>query len=227
MAIKCIVVDDSPLAIEKLEGFISKVPVLDLLKSYDNGLDALFYLKENQVDLVFLDIQMEQFTGLQFLASMEVSPKVIMVSAYAEYAVKGFDYSVVDYLLKPYSFERFLKAVEKAQNELNIKQERDYIFVKTAYRMERVDLPDILYIEGQGAYLKLVTRKNKIMTLQSLQKMEELLPADHFIRVHKSYIVAFDKIDKIERNVILIGAQRIPVGLSYRNQFNKMLGLDK
>lgn len=226
MVINCIVVDDSPLAVEKLEGFIEQIPLLNLLKSFNNGLDALFYLKEHHIDLVFLDIQMEEFSGLQFLESLEARPKIIMVSAYPQYAVTGFNYSVVDYLLKPYSFERFLKSVEKAQNELNIKHNRDYMFMKTEYRMERINYSDIKYIEGQGAYLKIVTYKSKIMTLQNFQNMESLLPSDNFIPVHKSYIVAINKIEKIERNTILIGEQRIPIGLSYRVNFNLVLRLN-
>lgn len=226
MTINCIVVDDSPLALEKLEGFITQIPKFNLLKSFNNGLDAVLFLKENQVDLVFLDIQMEEFSGLQFLESMEVSPKIIIVSAYSQYAVNGFDYSVVDYLLKPYSFERFLKAIGKVQMELDIKDNPDYMFVKTEYRMQRINYSDILYIEGQGAYLKIFTHKSRIMTLQSFQNMENILPLNNFIRVHKSYIIAIDKIENIERNTVLIGEQRIPIGLSYRVKFNETLRLN-
>jgi two-component system, LytTR family, response regulator len=223
MSINCIVVDDTPLAVEKLEGFIKQIPLLNLLKSFNNGIEAISFLKSNQVDLVFLDIQMEQFSGLQFLESLQNRPRIIIVSAYSQYAVNGFDYSVTDYLLKPYSFERFLKAIDKAQNELGLKFQKDYMFVKTEYRMERISFPDILYIEGKGAYLRIVTLKAKVMTLINFQNMESLLPPDNFIRVHKSFIVAIDKIENIERNIIKIGEQRIPIGLSYRERFNKEL----
>jgi two-component system, LytTR family, response regulator len=227
MNINCIVVDDTPLAVEKLEGFIKQVPLLNLLKSFNGGIDAISFLKSNPVDLVFLDIQMEQFSGLQFIESLQNRPKIIIVSAYSQYAVNGFDYSVTDYLLKPYSFERFLKSIDKVQNDLGLNTPKDYIFVKTEYRMERINFSDILYIEGQGAYLRIVTLKAKIMTLLNFQNMESLLPSDNFIRVHKSFIVAMNKIEIIERNIIKIGEQRIPIGLSYREKFNKELRLNE
>jgi DNA-binding LytR/AlgR family response regulator len=223
MVINCIVVDDTPLAIEKLERFISEAPPLHLMGSFNNGIEAISFMRSNKVDLVFLDIQMEQFSGLQFLESIEKQPKIIIVSAYSEYAVKGFDYSVSDYLLKPYSFERFLRAVDKVQNELDSNLPKEYMFVKTEYRMERIDFSDILYVEGQGAYLKIVTSKAKVMTLQSFKNLETTLPSNNFMRVHKSFIVALDKIDTIERNTLKIGDQRIPVGSNYRNPFFKDL----
>jgi DNA-binding LytR/AlgR family response regulator len=155
MKINCIVVDDTPLAVEKLEGFIKQVPYLNLLKSFNSAIEAISFMKTNPIELVFLDIQMEKFTGLQFIESLHKSPKIIIVSAYSQYAVNGFDYSVSDYLLKPYSFERFLKAIDKIQNDLDVKPNKNYIFVKTEYRMERINFSDILYIEGQGAYLRI------------------------------------------------------------------------
>lgn len=227
MKINCIVVDDTPLAVEKLEGFIKQIPLLNLLKSFNSGIDAISFLQSNSVDLVFLDIQMEQFSGLQFLESLQNRPQIIIVSAYSQYAVNGFDYSVTDYLLKPYSFERFLKSIDKVQNDLGINTPKDYVFVKTEYRMERINFSDILYIEGQGAYLRIVTLKSKIMTLLNFQNMENLLPSNNFIRVHKSYIVAMNKIESIERNIIKIGGQCIPIGMSYREKFNKELRLNE
>ncbi|NMC60273.1 MAG: response regulator transcription factor [Candidatus Methanofastidiosa archaeon] len=227
MKINCIVVDDTPLAVEKLEEFIKQITLLNLLKSFNSGIDAISFLKSNPVDLVFLDIQMEQFSGLQFMESLQNRPKIIIVSAYSQYAVNGFDYSVTDYLLKPYSFERFLKSIDKVQNDLGLNTPKDYIFVKTEYRMERINFSDILYIEGQGAYLRIVTLKSKIMTLLNFQNMESLLPSDNFIRVHKSFIVAMNKIESIERNIIKIGEQCIPIGLSYREKFNKKLRLNE
>jgi two-component system, LytTR family, response regulator len=227
MRINCIVVDDTPLAVEKLEGFINQTPQLNLLKSFNNGIEAISFMKDNSVDLVFLDIQMEQFSGLQFLESLQNLPKIIIVSAYSQYAVTGFDYSVTDYLLKPYSFERFLKALDKVQNDLEVKSQKEYFFVKTEYRMERINFSDILFIEGQGAYLKIVTLNAKIMTLQSFHNMENELPTDSFRRIHKSYIVALNKVDNIERNVVKIGDQRIPIGLSYREKFYQELRLKK
>ena len=221
--IHCIAIDDTPLAVEKLETFIAQVPLLHHLQSFNNGIEAIVYMKANHVDLVFLDIQMEQFTGLQFIEALQYRPKIVIVSAYNQYAVQGFDHNVTDYLLKPYSFERFLKAVDKVQAEMQIKTSKEYMFVKTEYRMERVDFSDILFIEGQGAYLQIVTRRTKIMTIQNFQNMEQILPPDNFVRVHKSYIVAMDKIESIERNVILITGQRIPVGKNYQSEFYRRL----
>lgn len=223
MTINCIVVDDTPLAVEKLEGFIRQVPFLKLLMSFNNGIEAISFMKSHRVDLVFLDIQMEQFSGLQFMESLQNPPRIIIVSAYSQYAVSGFDHSVADYLLKPYSFERFLKAVDKVQTEEVGKTQIEYMFVKTEYRMERVSFSDILYIEGKGAYLRIVTQKAKIMTLQSFQNMESSLPPDNFLRIHKSFIVAMDKIESIERNRVKIGTEYIPIGLSYRERFIKMV----
>ncbi|MHC1774795.1 MAG: LytR/AlgR family response regulator transcription factor [Lentimicrobium sp.] len=223
MSINCIVVDDTPLAVEKLEGFIGQVPHLKLLRSFNNGIEAISFIKNNPVDLVFLDIQMEQFSGLQFLDSLLNPPQIIIVSAYSQYAISGFDHSVTDYLLKPYSFERFLKAVDKIKTDRDFSAQKEYMFVKTEYRMERINFSDILYIEGKGAYLRLITQKAKIMTLQSFQQMEDQLPADNFMRIHKSFIVALNKIESIERNRIKIGSELIPIGLSYRERFMKTI----
>ncbi|MFH1120103.1 MAG: LytTR family DNA-binding domain-containing protein [Bacteroidota bacterium] len=223
MSINCIVIDDTPLAIEKLQGFIAQVPHLNLLKSFNNGLEAISFIKTNPVDLIFLDIQMELFSGLQFLESLQNPPQIIIVSAYSQYAISGFDHSVTDYLLKPYSFERFLKAVDKVKTDPDAVSQREYMFVKTEYRMERINFSDILYIEGKGAYLRIITQKVKIMTLQSFQHMENQLPADNFVRIHKSFIVALNKIESIERNRIRIGSELIPIGLSYRERFLKLI----
>ena len=226
MNINCIVIDDTPLAVEKLEGFIRQVPFLNLLKSFNNGIEAISFMKANPVDLVFLDIQMEQFSGLQFLESLQNPPQIIIVSAYSQYAVNGFDHSVTDYLLKPYSFERFLKAIDKVQLDADVSNQKEYMFVKTEYRMERINFSDILYIEGKGAYLRIITPMTKIMTLQSFQNMESLLPLDNFIRIHKSFIVAKNKIESIERNRIRIGSELLPIGLSYRERLLKALNIN-
>lgn len=221
--ISCIIVDDTPLAVEKLESFIKQVPLLNLVQSFNNGLDAIRYMHTHNVELVFLDIQMEQFTGLQFMEALQYRPKIIIASAYSQYAVQGFDNNVTDYLLKPYSFERFLKAVDKVQSELSSKIEKDYMFVKAEYKMERISFADILYIEGMGAYLQIVTKLSKTMTLLNFQQIFQLLPKENFIRTHKSYIIAIDKIDNIERNVIKIGSKHIPIGKSYQDEFYKRI----
>jgi two-component system LytT family response regulator len=227
MQINCIAIDDEPLALTKLEGFIERIPDLILSETFDNSIEAMVWLKENQADLIFLDIQMEQLTGIQFLEATGTTSKIIVTSAYDQYAIRGYDLNVTDYLLKPFSFQRFFQAVNKvmeyyAQNQ-NIKSatpEGDgYIFVKTEYRLERIDLDQILYIEGMKDYLRIICKDKKIMTLQSFSKLEESLPSKKFCRVHKSYVVSIDKIKSVERNVIIIADRRIPVSNTYRESF--------
>jgi two-component system LytT family response regulator len=227
MQINCIAIDDEPLALLKLEGFIKKVPDLNLIRTFDNAIEAIGWLKENSTELIFLDIQMEQLTGIQFLEATGTSSRIIITSAYDQYAIKGFELSVTDYLLKPFSFQRFLKAVNKVMeyysqkngSPFNHTESDSYIFVKTEYRLERIDLDDILYIEGMKDYLRIVCTEKKIMTLQSFAKLEESLPAKKFCRVHKSFIVAIDKIISVERGIIKIADQRIPVSNTYKEIF--------
>jgi two-component system, LytTR family, response regulator len=227
MQINCIAIDDEPLALSKLESFIKKIPDLNLCRTFDNSIDAIVWLKENQTDLIFLDIQMEQLTGIQFLEVTGISSKIIITSAFDQYAIRGYDLNVTDYLLKPFSFQRFVQAVNKVMDYFSqipgynssLPGNDGFIFVKTEYRLERIDLEQILYIEGMKDYLRIICKDKKIMTLQSFSKLEESLPSKKFCRVHKSYIVSIDKIKSIERNVILIGDQRIPVSNTYRENF--------
>lgn len=225
MKINCIAIDDEPLALAKIVAFASKVAELNLLKTFDNAIDAISYLKENAIDLIFLDIQMEEFTGIQFLETVRQRPLVIITSAYGEYALKGFELNVADYLLKPYSFERFLQSVNKILDLLKPREnfKSDFLFVKTEYRLERINFDQILYIEGKGDYLLIVTNTQKTMTLQNFKYFEEMLPAERFQRVHKSFMVANDKIESIERNLIKIKNQLIPVGSTYKEAFFKSL----
>lgn len=227
MQINCVVIDDEPLALSKLETFVSRMPGLNLLRTFDSSLEAVSWLKENKADLIFLDIQMEQLTGIQFLEATGTDARIIITSAYDQYAIKGFELNVTDYLLKPFSFERFVKAVnkvmeyysDKAGNQKASGESQRYIFIKTEYRLERVDIDDIIYIEGMKDYLRIVCSDKKIMTLQSFPKIEESLPQDKFCRVHKSFIVALNKIKAIERGVIKIADQRIPISNTYRESF--------
>jgi len=219
MKINCIVIEDSPLATEKICGFINKAANLNLQKTFTHGVEALTFIKENKTDLVFLDIQMEEFNGIQFLESSTNLPMIIIVSAYDTYAIKGFEYSVVDYLLKPYSFERFLKAVEKAEQHQIQSKNYDFVFIKTDSKFEKVFFKEILYIEGNGAYLNITLKEKKIVTLMNFQSIESILPKVDFIRVHKSYIVAINKIDHIEKNMIVVGEKAIPLGGSYKDNF--------
>jgi two-component system, LytTR family, response regulator len=229
MKIDCIAIDDEPLALSKLEGFIRKVPDLNLLRTFDNAIEAVGWLKENTAGLIFLDIQMEQLTGIQFLEATGTSSRIVITSAYDQYAIKGFELNVTDYLLKPFSFQRFLQAVDKVMEYFSQKpytttnysksESNSFIFVKTEYRLERIDLDDILYIEGMKDYLRIVCSDKKIMTLQSFAKFEENLPVKQFCRVHKSFVVAIDKIKSVERGVIIIADRRIPVSNTYKDNF--------
>jgi DNA-binding LytR/AlgR family response regulator len=227
MQINCIAIDDEPLALLKLEGFISKVPDLNLIRTFDNAIEAIGWLKENPTELIFLDIQMEQLTGIQFLETTGSNARIIFTTAYDQYAIKGFELSVTDYLLKPYSFQRFLQAVNKVMEYFSRKTENHeilpengaYIFIKTEYRLERIDIDDILYVQGMKDYLRIICKDKKIMTLQSFAMIEEILPGKKFCRVHKSFIVALDKIRSVERGVILIADQRIPVSNTYKESF--------
>jgi two-component system, LytTR family, response regulator len=230
--ISCIAIDDEPLALDIIKDYTEKVPFLELQATFDNAMDSLEYLRKNSVDLLFLDIQMEELTGIQLLNILKEKPFVIFTTAYDRFAVKGFELDAIDYLLKPISFERFIKAVDKVYDRLERKNEQpilketvshtlseDYFFVKTEFHLEKLKFSDILYIEGMGDYLMIHTSAKKIMTLHSFKKAEDILPEGNFCRVHKSYLVALDKIESIERNRIKIGSTLIPISETYRKIF--------
>ncbi len=237
MKINCIAIDDEPLALDKMRQYIEKVDYLNLLQTFDGGVDALNFLKNNAVDLIFLDIQMEDLTGIQMLEAVDIKPKVIITTAYDKYAIKGFELDVCDYLLKPISLQRFIRATDKIYNTLNIQNDNavikhkdsnlakknDFVFIKTEYRIERIDFKDILYIEGMKDYLKIFTEEKKIVTLQNFKTLLQHLPSDNFIRVHKSYVISFNKIEKIERKKIFIKNVKIPIGETYHEYFFNLL----
>jgi two-component system LytT family response regulator len=233
--IRCLVVDDEPLALHVLEDYIAKVPFLQLVKATTNPIEALTLVQQGAADLVLLDVQMPELTGLQFLRIANGRAKVILTTAYPQYALEGYDLDVIDYLLKPIAFDRFFRAVQKAQGMIEpavkpvIKEEpapvayddflSDFIFVKTEHKIQKVYLNDIKFIEGLKDYISIFTPAERIITLQGMKKMEEALPERHFIRVHKSYIVSLSKIDSIERSRIFIGDKIIPIGDTYRDEF--------
>ena len=220
--INCIVIEDEPLARRKITEYIGMIDYLNLLDTFDNAISAISFLNKNRVDLIFLDIRMKRLTGIQLLESIDVKPAVIITTAYDEYAIKGYELDVVDYILKPFSIERFVKAVDKAYkyiDKTNSTQQTDFIFVKTEYRTERIDINNILYIQGMKDYLMICTTSKKIMTLMSFKNIIKLLPDNIFTRVHNSYIVAIPKIDSIERNRINIGDAVIPISNSYKDDF--------
>lgn len=218
--INCIIIEDEPLAIEKLERYISKLPILNILKSFKSAIDSIQFIKTNDIDLIFLDIEMKELTGLQLLEAISINSKIIITTAYEKYAIKGFELQVSDYLLKPFTFERFVKACSKVLDELSKTSSGDSrIFIKTEYRLEGVDVSDILYVEGMGDYRRVVTEGKKIMTLETFQQLFHKLRPDIFFRVHKSYIVSLNKIKKIERNRISIADKLIPLSDTYRKEF--------
>lgn len=232
--IRCIVVDDEPLALDILEDYISKVPFLKLVKKCSTALEALDCLKTEEIHLIFLDIQMPDLTGIQFLESLPKKPDVIFTTAYSDYAIEGFNLNAIDYLLKPISFERFLKAANKYYDGINKNaanlpsakgggQEDEYIFIKTEYKIVKVNLADVLYIEGLKDYIRFVTVNEQLLTLQSMKGMEEILPYKKFMRVHKSYIISLKHIETIERNKIKIRDKWIPIGNTYRESFFKVI----
>lgn len=215
----CIIIEDEPLALEKTKDFVNKVPFLNLSATFDNALNGLTYLNNNKVDVLFLDINMDELSGIELLESSKINSQVIITTAYQEYALKGYELRITDYLLKPFTFNRFLQAVNKAQENLSQRitdKQLDYIFVKTENRLEKIAINDILYIEGMRDYLRIHTINKKIMTLQSFNELEKLIPSHLVCRVHKSYMVAINKIESIERSEIKIGNVIIPVSLTYK-----------
>src|SRR6201987_3222773 len=205
--IRCLIVDDEPLALHILEDYISKMPFLQLVKSTTNPIEALQLVQEGNIDLVFLDVQMPELTGVQFLRIANGKAKVILTTAYPQYALEGYELDVIDYLLKPIAFDRFFKSVQKAQAVLQPAATP----IQTEHKIQKVYLNDILFIEGLKDYISIFTPAERIITLQNMKKMEDALPEKHFIRVHKSYIVSVNKIDSIERSRIFIGEKIIPV----------------
>jgi two-component system, LytTR family, response regulator len=222
----CIIIEDEPLALEKTKDFVIKVPFLQLSATFDNALTGLTYLNNNKVDILFLDINMDELSGIELLESSKINSQVIITTAYQEYALKGYELQITDYLLKPFTFNRFLQAVNKAQENIvhhTLDPQPEFIFVKTENRLEKIMLNEIVYIEGMRDYLRIHTVSKKIMTLQNFSELEKLIPAALVCRVHKSYMVALNKIDSIERNRIKIAQQLIPISDTYKEHFFQLI----
>lgn len=224
-AMTCIAIDDEPLALEIIQRFASKVQSLELVATFQNPVEAVEFLQEQPVDLIFLDIQMPDLSGMQFIQSLSVRPLIIFTTAYAQYAIDSYELDAVDYLLKPILFDRFLKAVNKAQKSVQqhspeaAEPSENYLFVKSDTRYFKVNYEDILYIEGMRDYVALHTPQKKILTLMSMTKMLEKLPARMFMRVHKSYIIGLQHITLVQSSRVLIGDTEIPISNSYREDF--------
>lgn len=229
MEIKCIAVDDEPLALEKIEDFANRLDFVKLERSFTDPVEAINYIKKELPDLIFLDIQMDNLTGIELLESIKPKCKVILTTAHSEYALKGYDLQVHDYLLKPYSFERFLQAVHSAHEDLRMirrdgqDQKPRHLFIKSGLVQKKINIDDILYIEGMKDYLSIWTTQERIMTLMTFAEIEELLARNNFLRVHRSFIVSVDRLTEISRNQVTIGKQKIPIGEKYRETISQLL----
>lgn len=219
MKISCIIIEDEPLAAERASSFVSQVDYLQLKGIFESGRSALDFLEKNEVDLLFLDINLGEMSGITLLEKNRIKSHVIMTTAYQQYAVKGFDLNVTDYLLKPFVFERFQQAVEKVR--ISIEKGDDnmsaqFVLIKTEHRLEKVFLNEILYIEGMGDYRRVHTTSKRIMTLQTFREFEDIFPKDIIRRIHKSYMVNLNRITTYHNDSVQLGSQTIPVSQTYR-----------
>lgn len=219
MKLSAIAIDDEPKALEVVQMHANKVPFLDLRASFIDAFEALPYLRQNKVDLLFLDIKMPDISGIEFAQILKNGPLVVFTTAYSEYAVQGFDLDAVDYLLKPFSLARFTKACNKALEMKNVRgsEAPDFIFLKTGYEEEKVYLKDILYIEAAGNYMTYVLKERKLMCRQNVPEALQTLPEQDFVRVHRSFIVGVKHVGKIARQQVWVNGVEIPVGASYED----------
>ena len=231
--LKCIIIDDEPLAIQLLADYAKKSKDLELIGSFTNPIEALHSLEDKGVDLVFLDIQMPELTGIQFMKIARNNFRFILTTAYENYALESYEFDVVDYLLKPISLERFLSAIEKAKQRIANNKETvsrieesitpSFLFVKTGYKTQKINYDEILFFEGLGDYVAIHTKTEKVLTLEKMKYFEQTLSPKKFIRVHKSFIVSIGKIEFIEKNRIIIEKKHIPIGATYSDKFWKKI----
>ena len=230
--IRCIAIDDEPLALELLEDNISKLPYLQLVSACDNALDAMKIMEQQPIDLIFLDIQMPGLTGLQFIQSMTVKPMIILITAYEKYALQGFDLNVTDYLVKPVSLDRFINACNKAKELFDLKKQpkvsndAGYFFVNVDYSLVKVITSDIVYIEGLKDYIKIHLKSSQrpLVTRMPMKTIEDQLPADGFIRIHKSYIVSIAFITAVRKSSVFIDTLELPVSDNYKDNIAALTG---
>lgn len=232
---KCLVVDDEPMARDVLRRYIEKIPTLKMIGECSNAIDALVFLQNNNVDLIFLDIRMPELLGTDFVKSLSNPPKIIFTTAYKEYALDGYELDVIDYLLKPVRFERFLKAVNKAfpkkddstqsSNSTNDRKTGiDFIYLRVDRKLVKIILSDILYIESARDYVKVFTNDKCFITRQTISSIEAMLSGNEFIRIHRSYIVAVNKVKSLTNELVEIGTAELPIGKLYKNNFLKLQG---
>lgn len=230
--IRTIAIDDEPLALQLVTGYIKKTPFLELVGEFDNPISAMEFLDHNPAELIFLDIQMPDLTGTEFARIIQNGPKVIFTTAYEKYALEGFRLEAVDYLLKPFSYEEFLVASQKAKKLLEMEQKassieanNEFLFLKSEYKIRRINFNDILYIEGLKDYIKvyLVNEQKPVLSLHTMKSIESKLPEHKFMRIHRSFIVNLDRIQTIDRLRIVFGNEYIPVGDQYKDKFQEFL----
>jgi two-component system, LytTR family, response regulator LytT len=233
MKLKTIVIDDEPLAVALLADYVKKTPFLELIETFDNPIDVLEFLHNESIDLILVDIQMPDLTGIEFVRSLKSAPKVIFTTAYAQYAIEGFKLNATDYLLKPFGYEDFLKAVQKAWKQVELENSaattveanNQFLFLKSEYKIRRINFNDILYIEGLKDYIKVYIKgeAKPILSLSSVKAIESKLPEAQFMRVHRSFIVNLNQIEVIERSRIVFGKEYIPVSDQYKEKFQEFL----
>jgi DNA-binding LytR/AlgR family response regulator len=229
MNIRCIIVDDEPLAREGMERLVKDAGVFDLVAVCSNAMEANKILSQEKIDLMFLDIQMPGMRGIDFLKTLQTKPLVIITTAYPNFALEGFELNVLDYLVKPITAERFLKAVNRAKDVLESKEggnadaKTDFFFIRSASSYEKVFFNDILFIEASQNYMTVHTEKGKLMALLTIKSLEDQLPAKKFLRIHKSYIISLEKVTSLRGNEVIIGAHKIPIGKNYKDQLLKIV----
>ena len=227
--IKALIVDDEPLAQNVIIQFAKDIPGLEIVCACNNAMEAGNKLKETKADLMFLDVNMPRLSGLDFLKNLSDPPLVILTTAYTDYALESYELNILDYLKKPFSFERFYKAIQKAEEQLDLRKAQaqdpgnDYIFIKANKKVIRIEYNTICYIEGLGDYIKVHLKDKHYVTNLSMKKMEELLPADEFYRIHKSFIIRLDQLQSIEGNQVEINGEKLPIGNSYRQSFQDLI----
>lgn len=233
----CIAIDKEQSSLDLLKEYIQKIHFLKLDKTFTNPIEALTYVHENKVDLIFTEVDLPHITGAEFVKCLQSKPMVVFISDTDKYALAGYDLEITDYLLKPIVFDRFLRAVNKAYNQIKLQKrvmervistpekevQSEFIMVKTGYNTININLNDILYVEGLKDYIKIHLTGKTILTLNSLKKLQEILPESRFVRVHRSFIVSLPKIDSIQRNRIVIGKNFVPVGENYKNAFKNII----
>ncbi len=234
MKINCLLVDDEPIAIDILKSYIKNIEELQVVGECNNALEAYNFLQKTKVDLLLLDIKMPQLSGLEFLKTIDLKPLVILITAYSEHAIEGYEFDVVDYIVKPVSYQRFLKAISKVFNRLELKSNNilmapqksgsSFIYLRHDKKMVKVMLNDILYFEGFGNYVKVVTEQREIISYQTLNLLEKQLANDGFVRIHKSFIIPVNKIDAFTNESVEIKKKEIPIGSSYKQAISRIMG---